>query len=183
MSASDTPASSGAPETVFRIPASTSAPADAAVALLAVLPADSKPVPAADACADDLPTAAGAPAQGALEEEYPDIVVDVNALEAKLRPLLKDLSGTDSNERIYSSIRDLWKSEFRTAVSSKTKKGWYEKGFNYWESEANCPTTDDGVLGGYGFLTPMDARGSNAFLDELQTSVRPGLQFECVAGQ
>jgi hypothetical protein len=148
-----------------------------------VLPADSKPVPPAG-CAEELPgpaTISGRDA--AADDELADIIVDVNVLEAKLRPVLNDLSGTDSHERIYSSIKDLWKSEFRTTVSSKSKKGWYEKGFNYWESESNCPTTDDGVLGGYGFLTPLDARDSNAFLDELQTTVRPELQFTCVAGQ
>jgi hypothetical protein len=149
-----------------------------------VLPADSKPVPPAG-CAEELPGPAPGSGSGgkAENDELVDIIVDVNVLEAKLRPILNDLSGTDSNERIYSSIRDLWKSEFRTAVSSKTKKGWYEKGFNYWESEANCPSTDDGVLGGYGFLTPLDARDSHAFLDELQASVRPGLKFTCVAGK
>jgi protein N-terminal methyltransferase len=38
----------------------------------------------------------------------------------------------------------------------------------------------DGVLGGYGKLTPMDVRDSNQFLDRLK-SLLPGLQFNVVA--
>ena len=57
---------------------------------------------------------------------------------------------------------------------------WYSRAFNYWESEANCPVTDDGVLGGYGKLTPMDVKGSNQFLDEL-VALRPELCFDVAA--
>lgn len=36
---------------------------------------------------------------------------------------------------------------------------------------------DDGVLGGYGALTPVDVVGSNSMLDEL-SEMRPTLQFD-----
>ena len=44
---------------------------------------------------------------------------------------------------------------------------WYEKAYDFWESEANCPESDDGVLGGYGFLTEVDCRDSNLLLDKI----------------
>ena len=57
--------------------------------------------------------------------------------------------------------------------------------YQYWENESNCPTSDDGVLGGYGRLTDPDVRGSNAFLDELYT-IRPSMcrniAADCGAG-
>lgn len=39
---------------------------------------------------------------------------------------------------------------------------------------------DDGVLGGYGKLTPADVIGSNAFMDQLK-SMNPSLQFQRAA--
>ena len=45
---------------------------------------------------------------------------------------------------------------------------------------SNCPVSDDGVLQGYGLLTPLDVRDSNIFLDQLQQSF-PALQFDHVA--
>lgn len=48
-----------------------------------------------------------------------------------------------------------------------------------------CNCTDDGVLGGYGKLTPMDVIGSNKFLDQI-LAIRPSLKFhraaDCGAG-
>lgn len=48
------------------------------------------------------------------------------------------------------------------------------------QSEANCPDTDDGVLGGFGQLSFPDVRDSNKFLDELVTKI--GLQFGTATG-
>lgn len=45
---------------------------------------------------------------------------------------------------------------------------------------SNCPVSDDGVLQGYGLLTPLDVRDSNIFLDQLQQSF-PALGFDSVA--
>jgi protein N-terminal methyltransferase len=39
---------------------------------------------------------------------------------------------------------------------------------------------DNGVLGGYGRLTPLDVRDSNMFLDQLQVKL-PGLRFDRAA--
>ena len=45
---------------------------------------------------------------------------------------------------------------------------------------ANCPVSDDGVLQGYGVLTPLDARDSNLFLDCL-VAKHPSMRFDRVA--
>lgn len=58
---------------------------------------------------------------------------------------------------------------------------WYERAYDYWEDGQNCPPDDDGVLGGYGHISPTDVAGSGAFLDELQ-SMRPLLGNTNAAG-
>lgn len=58
---------------------------------------------------------------------------------------------------------------------------WYERAYDYWEDGDNCPVDDDGVLGGYGHISPTDIAGSAAFLDELK-SMRPLLGDENAAG-
>lgn len=92
--------------------------------------------------------------------------------------------GTDSEDRIYSTIRDFWAFELHnsksanngltsaTSSSAETNANgaeseWYSSAAEYWDSEANCPLSDDGVLGGYGKLTEVDVQGSNQFLDSL----------------
>ena len=59
---------------------------------------------------------------------------------------------------------------------------WYERAYDYWEDGENCGLDDDGVLGGYGHISPVDINGSAAFLDELQ-SKRPLLGNEKAAGK
>ena len=58
---------------------------------------------------------------------------------------------------------------------------WYERAYDYWEDDNNCPLDDDGVLGGYGHISPTDVAGSGAFLDELQR-MRPLLGDTHAAG-
>lgn len=58
---------------------------------------------------------------------------------------------------------------------------WYERAFDYWESGDNCGLDDDGVLGGYGHISPADIEGSAAFLDKVK-STRPLLGDEKAAG-
>ena len=41
--------------------------------------------------------------------------------------------------------------------------GWDEAAVNYWDKQA---PTDDGVLGGYGFVSDTDVRDSRAFLQK-----------------
>jgi len=120
-------------------------------------------------------------------------------IESLLRQRLPGgvIEGTDSLETEYDSIEDLWKRELLPAARSKrssrssssavasssTENGgvaWYSKAYDYWENEANCPLSDDGVLGGYGRVTPEDVRDSNKFLDALAV-LRPTLKFDKAA--
>mmetsp|Transcript_4065 Transcript_4065/g.6298 ORF Transcript_4065/g.6298 Transcript_4065/m.6298 type:complete len:273 (-) Transcript_4065:121-939(-) len=78
-----------------------------------------------------------------------------------------EISGTDTDDRIYDNLTDMWDFELGNNSTGST---WYSKAYDYWESEENCPVTDDGVLGGYGHVTDADVKDSNAFLDEILAS-------------
>ena len=45
---------------------------------------------------------------------------------------------------------------------------WYGDALKYWENEQNCPPTIDGVLGGFGNVSPIDISGSRTFLQEIK---------------
>lgn len=74
--------------------------------------------------------------------------------------------------------------ETPTAIPAEGKGAavtWYERAYDYWEDDKNCGLDDNGVLGGYGHISPTDIEGSKMFLDELQT-VAPLLGHEKAAG-
>lgn len=115
-----------------------------------------------------------------------DGIPTLQGIENELKKILgEDISGTDNDDGEYGSIQELWEKELDSSssvadVTAANSSIWYSRAFNYWESEENCPITDDGVLGGYGALTPMDVKGSNAFLDRL-SAARPELRFDVAA--
>ena len=56
--------------------------------------------------------------------------------------------GTDSDDRLYTSIADLWSFELGVKSRKRGKKkdeekseknDWYSTAEEYWNSEANCP--------------------------------------------
>ena len=108
------------------------------------------------------------------------ITVDAKAIQIKLLNELGGVSGIDSDGNSYTSIEELWRLEFFKRVTEQHNE-WYDKGYQYWESATNCPISDNGVLGGFGHLTPVDTIGSNMFLDEV-LRLRPGLRFHKAAG-
>ena len=117
------------------------------------------------------------------EGGVPVPTITLETIEQELTRVLGEaISGTDNDDGEYESIQELWRIELGPTTRSATSASnmWYSRAFNYWESEANCPITDDGVLGGYGKLTPKDVEGSNAFIDQLST-LRPDLQFDIAA--
>lgn len=135
-----------------------------------------------------VPAAAEMEAEAAMRK-----LVTPARIEARLRKMLGpgcDISGTDSGDTIFSSVSDLWDKEFKRkkgaadldSASKEKMPDWYQKGYDYWESEENCPVSDDGVLGGFGCLTAVDTRDSNVFLDELLREHRPELVFNKAAG-
>ncbi len=62
------------------------------------------------------------------------------------------------------------------------RKEWYQTGYNYWEDESNCPATVDGVLGGFASISQKDLQGSEKFLMDLKSEIRPELKFEREGG-
>mmetsp|Transcript_10622 Transcript_10622/g.30241 ORF Transcript_10622/g.30241 Transcript_10622/m.30241 type:complete len:255 (+) Transcript_10622:263-1027(+) len=72
-----------------------------------------------------------------------------------------DAAGLDSEGKAYMDPSELWKLESGT---SEKKEQWYTKAVTYWEQQ---PETYDGVLGGYGYVSSIDARDSSTFLKKV----------------
>eukprot|EP01035_Chromulina_nebulosa_P017947 gene17947-23573_t len=110
--------------------------------------------------------------------------ITIADIEQLLYDKLGIIEGTDSNEEEYTSITELWFKELNNSLPTsnqskydKSQSDWYKNAYSYWEDETKCPITDDGVLGGYGKLTPSDVKGSNSFIDEL-ISENPTINFQ-----
>lgn len=99
--------------------------------------------------------------------------ITIEDLEEMLIASVGKIDGTDSEDRTYTNISDMWKFELANV-------DWYSKAYKYWEDENNCPVDDDGVLQGFGFLTEPDVRDSNIFLDNLLLK-RPNLRLDNAA--
>lgn len=66
--------------------------------------------------------------------------------------------------------------------NEKIHDQFYEDAAHYWEK---IPATIDGMLGGFGFISHIDIKGSNAFLEEVfQMKNPPGKHqaLDCGAG-
>ncbi len=106
-------------------------------------------------------------------------------IEEEVQTVVGTVLGIDSEGNEYKSLAELWrKVQPLSGPTAKPKEGWYEKANAYWEDVSNCPCTDDGVLGGYGSITPVDILGSKHFLEELQRThnVKFGNVADCGAG-
>ena len=75
--------------------------------------------------------------------------------------------GTDSDGIHYYSVEEMWNAHGWTSNSSST---WYDRAASYYDE--NCPTTIDGVLGGFASITELDIQGSVEFIQELEL-IRP----------
>ena len=93
--------------------------------------------------------------------------------------------GRDTNGTTYANVQDFWSAQFTRRVSSEAKLCWYSAAAQFWQDPANCASSEDGVLGGFGCISPVDIRESARFLRELR-AVRPSLQrtaaLDCAAG-
>lgn len=115
-------------------------------------------------------------------------------------------SGYDSLGRDYTELRELWEAmgllpraegeededgleeeaqqqqhEEQQRQQRQGQQPWYSQAFDYWEEEGNCPATEDGVLGGFGHVSPRDIAGSRAFVDKLRAAL-PTLKLGRVVG-
>ena len=76
--------------------------------------------------------------------------ITVKQIEEMLTATIGEISGTDTNDEVYSSIVDLWKTELKRKKAKKdipvlntnNEVVWYSKAYDYWENEANCPLSD-----------------------------------------
>ncbi len=85
--------------------------------------------------------------------------------------------GADTNDKEYKSIEEMWESELADGKWYKKAEDWYVQ---------NCPTTVDGVLGGFGNLDPLDVAESCTFLIQLfkltGQELKTGKCLDCGAG-
>jgi len=124
---------------------------------------------------------------GLVEEADKAVELTFGDVEDMLKSVLGSIHGTDSEEREYTSLAELWKEQLavpgaqeQALHESGKDLNWYTHAYAYWEDPANCPVTDDGVLGGYGALTPADCKESSAFLLKVK-AMRPELQLSVAA--
>ena len=90
------------------------------------------------------------------------------------------VTGSDSHGARYSSILDMWSKEGVISVAPSsagpsssaappTNRLWYSKANSYWDDEDNCSVSDDGVLGGFGHISPSDVVGSDALMTPIRS--------------
>jgi len=103
-----------------------------------------------------------------------DHLEDNVELAASIEESLDIISGISTDGHSYSSIQDMWRDELG---SNNVCSRWYNQAQEYWENEANCPPTVDGVLGGFGSISEVDLDGSRKFLMGLQEYC-PSIQFK-----
>jgi len=105
-----------------------------------------------------------------------------SAISTHLLGLGLSASGSDTEENRFQTIADMW-SAFRPDAKAE---GWYTAAADYWEKEENCPTTIDGMLGGFAAISPVDVEGSIRFMDSLNLPSGKGaggkVACDCGAG-
>lgn len=92
----------------------------------------------------------------------------------------------------YATVFDMWRAELRDAPNRLEEDDeaeqqaetpptqeltWYASAHEYWDDEANCPLSDDGVLGGFAHVSGMDVKDSRRFLKHVRETTRP--EWEC----
>lgn len=100
---------------------------------------------------------------------------------------LKDADKDKDKEKQSSSVDAVASELASVSVSASETETltWYSSANGYWEDAANCPLTDDGVLGGFAHVSPADGRDSSAFIasvHKLRPQWRAGTAVDCGAG-
>eukprot|EP00472_Partenskyella_glossopodia_P012736 CAMPEP_0197540274 /NCGR_PEP_ID=MMETSP1318-20131121/65307_1 /TAXON_ID=552666 /ORGANISM="Partenskyella glossopodia, Strain RCC365" /LENGTH=313 /DNA_ID=CAMNT_0043099211 /DNA_START=3 /DNA_END=940 /DNA_ORIENTATION=+ len=89
------------------------------------------------------------------------------------------LPGSDNDGKRYRNIAEVWenfadddaqqtnstKNKKKQKGGSQSREEWYQKGAAYWQT---AKATLDGVLGGFGFVSPMDVKESKTFIKSLK---------------
>ena len=111
-------------------------------------------------------------------------------LISSLEKSLDVLCGITTEGQMFGGIREMWTTELGSVSSSQNKDGrarWYGQAKDYWEDEDNCPSTVDGVLGGFASISDLDLNGSRDFLLKLKEKhpllhIEGGSCCDCGAG-
>lgn len=108
--------------------------------------------------------------------EFPQLPqLTVEELEQLVAAVAGEVTGCDTEDREYEGLAQLWGDPSLFAIQTNSNAdshsnnnncnspsaeagSWYSRAYSFWEQEANCPLSDDGVLGGYGKVTPADVR-------------------------
>ncbi|KDO21379.1 hypothetical protein SPRG_13692 [Saprolegnia parasitica CBS 223.65] len=103
--------------------------------------------------------------------------IDWDELKRVSAQVQADLDGVGLDFHLeFSSVYDMWTTKLADIKDDATKPAaWYTQGADYWEDEENCPPDVGGVLGGYGYISPVDVEGSTAFLARVQ-ALRPAFK-------
>ncbi|TDH71744.1 hypothetical protein CCR75_003526 [Bremia lactucae] len=120
-------------------------------------------------------------------EELRDIASAVQcALDesGKIEPHAEFESNTE-----FRSVFSMWQAELGKTVNELKENdtintlesttdtprelAWYAKAHKYWDDEVNCPLTDNGVLGGFAFVSGVDIRESKRFLKQVRETIKP----------
>ncbi|KAL3662876.1 hypothetical protein V7S43_012276 [Phytophthora oleae] len=81
----------------------------------------------------------------------------------------------DTHEE-YENVFEMWQTELGDNVELQRETQeltWYASAHEYWDDEANCPLTDDGVLGGFAHVSGVDIKESKRFLKHVRDTMRP----------
>ena len=72
--------------------------------------------------------------------------------------------GIDDKGNPIGTNVTFWKAVKAGAKAPDGKPLWYKKGIQYWDA---VDATDDGVLGGYGHVSSLDAQENAEFLNDV----------------
>jgi len=108
------------------------------------------------------------------DSEYDDLTYTSIAEWKEECGLLLSSSTTSTSTTTKTTPSD---SEEECTANNKTRQQWYQTGYDYYENEATCSATVDGVLGGFANLSKRDLEGSIKFIKYLTTNIRPELKL------
>jgi protein N-terminal methyltransferase len=97
-----------------------------------------------------------------------EFVQDASAHMNHSVPSTVGFTGTDSDGNFFGSVEEMWESQgVEVGAAEASSSTWYLRAASYYND--NCPSTIDGVLGGFASITQLDLQGSLDFLQELST--------------
>ncbi|KAE8913812.1 hypothetical protein PF010_g13587 [Phytophthora fragariae] len=107
---------------------------------------------------------------------------ELRAIATEVQRALDASSKVEPHEE-YESVFAMWQAQLGDAPNEEEEEladapqtqelTWYASAHDYWDDEANCPLSDDGVLGGFAHVSGVDIRESKRFLKHVRDTARP----------